>query len=142
MFCKKGVLRNFAKIHSKTPLPESLFVFSCEFYEISKNTFSYKHLRWLLLIYSITFGTPFQHTNKVLSFRVKYKGFNASFAYYSVWAKFLSCKSCHWSDTNTNIDEIIPAMYHSQNTPVNKYRVWEHSRTLFWHVSSMKRNLQ
>ena len=25
MFCKKGVLRNFTKIHRKTPVPESLF---------------------------------------------------------------------------------------------------------------------
>ena len=55
---KKGVLRNFAKIHRKTSVPESLFnkvegavcnfikkltlaqVLSCEFCEISKNTFS------------------------------------------------------------------------------------------------------
>ena len=25
VFCKKGVVRNFAKIHRKTPVPESLF---------------------------------------------------------------------------------------------------------------------
>ena len=25
VFCKKGVLRNYAKIHRKTPVPESLF---------------------------------------------------------------------------------------------------------------------
>ena len=25
VFCKKGVLRNFAKIQRKTPVPESLF---------------------------------------------------------------------------------------------------------------------
>ena len=25
MFCKKGVFRNFAKIHRKTPVPESLY---------------------------------------------------------------------------------------------------------------------
>ena len=61
VFCEKGVLRNFPKIHRKTPEPESLFkltcklgtcnfikkenlaqVFSSEFCEISKNTFSYR----------------------------------------------------------------------------------------------------
>ena len=54
VFCKKGVLRNFAKFTGK-PLCQSLFfnkvpskkgtlaqVFSCEFCEISKDTFSYK----------------------------------------------------------------------------------------------------
>ena len=56
--CKKGVFRNFAKFTGKK-LSQSLFycrlrpaavlkketlaqVFSCEFYEISKNTFSYR----------------------------------------------------------------------------------------------------
>ena len=67
VFCKKGVLRNFAKFTGE-PLCESLFfnkvaggscnfikketlaqVFSCEFCEISKNTFFIEHLRWLLL---------------------------------------------------------------------------------------------
>ena len=36
---EKDVLRNFTKFHSKTPVPGSLF--SCEFCEISKVTFSY-----------------------------------------------------------------------------------------------------
>ena len=56
VFCKKGVLRNFTKFTGKH-LCQSLFfnkacnfikkedlaqVFSCEFYEISKNTFFYR----------------------------------------------------------------------------------------------------
>ena len=57
MFCEKGVRRNFAKFKGKH-LCESLFfnkvaglgnfiktlaqMFSCEFYKISKNTFSYR----------------------------------------------------------------------------------------------------
>ena len=49
LFCKKGVLRNFAKFTGKH-LCQSLFfnketlaqVFSCEFCEISKNTFFYR----------------------------------------------------------------------------------------------------
>ena len=55
VFCKEGVLRNFAKFTGKH-LCQSFFfnkvlifkkeslaqVFSCEFYEISKNTFSYR----------------------------------------------------------------------------------------------------
>ena len=66
-------------------LCQSLFLcFPVNFTKFLRTPFLTEHLRWLLLIYSITFGTPFQHTNKVLSFRVKYKGFNASFAYYSV----------------------------------------------------------
>ena len=60
---RKCVLRNFAKIHRKTPVLESCVewscnvikketlvqVFSCEFCEISKNTFFTEHLWWLLL---------------------------------------------------------------------------------------------
>ena len=63
---KKGVLKNFAKF-SGQHLCQSLFfhkvsgpstflqketlakVFSCEFFEIFKNTFFTEHLRWLLL---------------------------------------------------------------------------------------------
>ena len=57
VFCKKAVLRNFVKFTGKH-LYQSLYVnkeacnfnkittlsqvFSCEFYEISKNTFSYR----------------------------------------------------------------------------------------------------
>ena len=51
VFCKKGVLRNFAKVTGKH-LCQSLFfnkvaglrpqVFSCDFCEISKNTFCYR----------------------------------------------------------------------------------------------------
>ena len=64
MFCKKGVLRNFVKFTGKH-LRQSLFfnkvaglkskalaqVFSCEFYEISQNTFLTEHLWWLLLLF-------------------------------------------------------------------------------------------
>ena len=56
VFCKKGFLRNFAKFIGKHLCrPGTLFkkrltrVFSCEFCEISKNTFFTEHLRWLLL---------------------------------------------------------------------------------------------
>ena len=66
VFCKKGVLTNFAKFTGKH-LCQSLFnkipglrpnfiknktlaqVFSCEFTGISKNTFFTEHVRWLLL---------------------------------------------------------------------------------------------
>ena len=46
----KGVLRNFAEFAEETPVPGSLKktlaqVFSCEFYEISKNNFSTEYLR-------------------------------------------------------------------------------------------------
>ena len=62
----KGVFRNFAKLTGKH-LCQSLFfnnvaglikketlakVFSCELYEISKDTFFLEHLRWVLLIVS------------------------------------------------------------------------------------------
>ena len=57
VFCKKRVLRYFAKFTGKH-LCQSLFfkketlveVFSCEFCEISKNTFLIEHLWWLLLL--------------------------------------------------------------------------------------------
>ena len=65
VFCKKGVLKSFVKFTGKH-LCQSLFfhkvaghnfikketlaqVFSCEFYEISKNSFFIEHLWWLLL---------------------------------------------------------------------------------------------
>ena len=56
VFCKKAFPRNFAKFTGKH-LCHSLFfkkdalaeVLSCEFCEISKNTFLTEHLRWLLL---------------------------------------------------------------------------------------------
>ena len=67
VFCKEGVLKNFAKLTGKH-LRQSLFfnkvaggachfikketlaqVFSCEFCEIFKNTFFIEYLWWLLL---------------------------------------------------------------------------------------------
>ena len=41
----RGVLKNFFKVHRKTPVPEKetlVEVFSCEFCEISKNTFFHR----------------------------------------------------------------------------------------------------
>ena len=70
MLCKKGVLRNFIEFTRKH-LCQSLFfnevaglcnfirkeslaqVLSCEFCEISKNTFYREHLCWLLLSISV-----------------------------------------------------------------------------------------
>ena len=43
VLCKKGVLRNFTKSTGKH-LCQSARVFSCEFCEISKNTFFTEHL--------------------------------------------------------------------------------------------------
>ena len=60
VLCKKGVLKSFAKFTGRR-LCQSLFfnkvvkketltqVFSCEFCEVSKNTFFIELLRWLLL---------------------------------------------------------------------------------------------
>ena len=44
MFCKKGALKNFCKIHRKTTVTEFFLIkvadlFSCEFCEIFKNAF-------------------------------------------------------------------------------------------------------
>ena len=75
VFCKKGVLENFAKVIEKH-LRQSLFfnevaglpvcnfikketltlVFSCEFCQISKNTFFIEHLRWMPLDIPQTFN--------------------------------------------------------------------------------------
>ena len=84
MFCKKGVLRNFAKFTGKYQRWSLFFikvagcarasfliklqastcnfikneilaqVFACGFCKISKNAFSYRTLRWLLLIVNVT----------------------------------------------------------------------------------------
>ena len=60
VFCKKGILKKFRKIHRKIPVPEFLFrpqvcifikketlaqVFSYEFCKIFKNTFFTEHFR-------------------------------------------------------------------------------------------------
>ena len=70
VFCRKVVLRNFSKFTGKHMCQRLFFnkvvglacnfikketlvqVFSCEFWEISKNTFFTEHLRWLLLKFS------------------------------------------------------------------------------------------
>ena len=62
LFCKKDVLRNFTKFAGKHLCQRLFFnkvaglrhrslaqAFSCEFCEISKNTFYKKHSWWLLL---------------------------------------------------------------------------------------------
>ena len=72
MFCKKGVLKKFAKYTGKR-LYQSLFsdkvayflkketlaqAFSCEFCEIFKNCFFIEHLWWLLLpiVFQLSFA--------------------------------------------------------------------------------------
>ena len=49
LFCKKGVLANFAKFTRKHQKEIPLQMFSCEFCEISYNTFFKEPFRWLLL---------------------------------------------------------------------------------------------
>ena len=68
VFCKKGVLRNFSKFRGKH-LYQSLFlnkvikkeaqVFSCEFCEISSNTFFTEYLRAAASVYFLLFDTSF-----------------------------------------------------------------------------------
>ena len=42
---RKGVLKNFAKFKGKPTVPSLFFsLFSCEFWEISKNTYFTEHL--------------------------------------------------------------------------------------------------
>ena len=66
MFCKKGVLRNFANFTRKH-LSQSLFlnkaagispaqVFSCEFCKFLRTPFLTEHPRWLLLIVAVSAG--------------------------------------------------------------------------------------
>ena len=71
VFCKKGVLRNFVKITGKH-LCQSLFfikkealtqVFSCDFYEISKNTFFIEHLRTTASVNFSYRGTKYNLTS-------------------------------------------------------------------------------
>ena len=49
LFCKKGALANFAKFTRKRQKEISLQIFSCEFCEISHNTFFKERLERLLL---------------------------------------------------------------------------------------------
>ena len=69
VFCKKGVPRNVVKFTGKHLYQSLLFnkgaflaqVFSCEFYEISKNTFLQNTSIRLLLSIAITIGTSKQY---------------------------------------------------------------------------------
>ena len=45
VFCKKVVLKSFAKFTGKNVRQSLAQVFSCKFWEISKNTFFAEHLR-------------------------------------------------------------------------------------------------
>ena len=60
VFFKKGVLESFAKFKEKNTCARVSFsiklpakVFSCEFYQIFKNTLFYRTPRWLLLYISL-----------------------------------------------------------------------------------------
>ena len=72
MFCKKSVITNFTKftgnhlcLRPATLLKETLAqVFSCEFCEISKNTFFIEHLWWLLLWFRETYPEPSRISKK------------------------------------------------------------------------------
>ena len=60
LFCKRTCSLKFCKTHRKTPVTETVAqVFSCEFYEISESTFSYRtslgECFWVLPI-SISLG--------------------------------------------------------------------------------------
>ena len=89
VFCKKDVLKNFSKFTGKH-LCQSLFfnkvaglrpatllkkktlaqVFPCEYYKISKNTFSYRTPLVAASVYSILVWLPFK--NKELQFYILY----------------------------------------------------------------------
>ena len=49
VFCEKGVPKNFTQFTGKHLCQSLAQVFSCEFCEISKNTFLTEHLCWPLL---------------------------------------------------------------------------------------------
>ena len=45
MFCKKGVLKNFAKFTGKQLCKTPALVFSCEFFDAFKKTYFIQHLQ-------------------------------------------------------------------------------------------------
>ena len=79
VFCKKGVLRNFAKFTGKQVCnfikKETLAqVFSYEFCEISKNTFFYR-----TILLPASDATRSSQNNKILSFNIRHNFFKGSF---------------------------------------------------------------
>ena len=113
VFCKKGVLRNYAKFKGKH-LWQSLFfnkvagevcdyikketlaqVFSCEYFQIFKNAFFMKHLRWLLLLLDEIQNTKKRKTREskegIFEKKVREIGWVVLiFIYYTVVFAFLS----------------------------------------------------
>ena len=71
VFCKKRRSQKFCKIHRKTSVSESLLaqVFSCEFSEISKNTFL-QYTYWRLLLNIVWYAYFI-----ISSFRIKFRLF-------------------------------------------------------------------
>ena len=94
MFCEKGVLRTFAKFAGKD-LCQSLFfdwketlvqVFSCQFCEISKSTFSYR--------IPLVAASVYWWHHSIASFRISTKNVPLLTKEFFSW-NFQSCKIFH-----------------------------------------------
>ena len=114
VFCKKRVFRNFAKFSGKH-LCQTLFfnnvaglgsgacnfikkealaqVFSCEFCEISKNTFFTEHLWWLRLFY-ITFLICLTAQGITVSISLFW---SSKFIFYTFESYFIVNIECVWA---------------------------------------------
>ena len=91
------VFWKFYKIHRKTPVPESLLkkrlaqVFSCEFCEISKNTFFTEHLR--VTASALFLFTCYEHT--ILTF-ISFRCLSKLILNYWFWKMFLIAVVSLW----------------------------------------------
>ena len=110
VFCKKGVLRNFAKFTGKN-LCQSLFfrVLSCKFCEISKNTFFTEHLC------ATDFISWFSETNTLLSFLIQ------SSVYFFWDFEISTCTAC--SKQSAILFDLLDACYRECNVVWRKHHV-------------------
>ena len=116
MFCKKGVLWNFTKFTGKH-LCQSLLaqVFSCEFYQISKNTFFYRTLLVAASEYTFT-----------------------RYRYVRYWFRFVSIPS---SDTDISSKKFVQIFNFLQNL-LKTCLQDVFSVTIFWFVLETKKLLR
>ena len=109
VFCRKGVLRNFAKVTGKN-LCQSLFfkVLYCKFCEISKNTFLTEHLC------ATDFISWFNETN-TLSFLIQ------SSVYFFWDFEISTCTAC--SKQSAILFDLLDACYRECNVVWRKHHV-------------------
>ena len=87
VFCKKGILKNFAKACNFRKKETLAQVFSCDFWEVFKNSFFIEHLRWLLLMKIESRHGAYTKKNEIKVFEL----FERNTAWIKAWENIWKC---------------------------------------------------